>query len=74
MNPTFDRLYHTLGNATLGLLFGALAFYGITLFCAVLGFARVSASLGGVAASLSYAFVILLVLFLVASIVAAAIR
>jgi membrane protein implicated in regulation of membrane protease activity len=74
MNPTFDRYYRQLGRVTLGLLLSALLFYGITLFCAWLGLAQAAASFGGIAASLAYAFAVLLAVFLTASIAAAIIR
>ena len=74
MNTTFDRLYRQLGRVTLGVLLAALATYGIMLLCAVLGFSNAVASLGGVAASLAYVFIVLFGLFLVGSVVAAVIR
>jgi hypothetical protein len=74
MNTTFDRLYRQLGRVTFGVLLAALSIYGLTLLCALLGFSRAVASLGGVAASVAYVFVALLILFLVASVVAAVIR
>ena len=74
MNTTFDRLYRQLGRVTFGVLLAALATYGIMLLCAVLGFSHAVASLGGVAASLAYVFIVLFGLFLVASVVAAVIR
>jgi len=74
MNTTFDRLYRQLGRVTFGMLIAALSIYGLTLLCALLGFSRAVASLGGVAASVAYVFVVLLSLFLVASVVAAVIR
>jgi hypothetical protein len=74
MNPTFDKLYRQVGRVTFGLLLATLAFYGITLLSALLGFANAAASFGGAAASLAYAFIALFGLFLAASIVAAVIR
>ena len=74
MNPTFGRLYSQVGRVTFGMLLGTLTVYGIMLVCALLGFSHAVASLGGVAASLAYVFIILLGLFLVSSVVAAVIR
>ena len=74
MNPTFERLYSQVGRVTFGMLLGTLTVYGIMLVCALLGFSHAVASLGGVAASLAYVFIILLGLFLVSSVVAAVIR
>lgn len=74
MHPTFDRLYRQLGRATMGLLLAVLTAYAITLLCALLGFSHSAASVGGVAASLAYAFIAFLSVFLLASIVAAVIR
>jgi len=74
MNATFDRLYRQLGRVTFGVLLAALTIYGIMLVCAVLGFSHTVASLGGAAASLAYVFIVLFGLFLMSSLVAAAIR
>ena len=74
MNPTFERLYRQLGRITLGILLATLAIYGLMLIFALLGFSHAVASLGGVAASLAFVFVVLFGLFLVASMVAAALR
>ena len=74
MNPTFERLYRQLGRITLGILVGTLAIYGLMLIFALLGFSHAVASLGGVAASLAFVFIVLFGLFLVASMVAAALR
>ena len=74
MNPTFDRLYRQLGRVTLGLLIAALTLYGSAIFCALLGFSHVTASLGAIAASLACSFVALFILFLMASVVVAVVR
>jgi len=74
MNTTFDTLYRQLGRTTLGLLLATLSVYGLTLLCALLGFADAVISLRGVAGSLAYVFAALLSLFLVSSVVAAVIR
>ena len=74
MNPTFERLYRQVGRVTLGILLATLAMYGLMLIFALLGFSHAVASLGGVAASLAFVFIVLFGLFLVASIVAAALR
>jgi uncharacterized membrane protein YtjA (UPF0391 family) len=74
MNQTFDQLYRQLGRVTFGVLFAALTVYGVTLICALLGFSNAVASLGGVAASLAYVFVALLLLFLLSTVVATIIR
>ena len=74
MNPTFTTLYRQLGRVTIGVLLTTLASYGAALLCAVLGFSRGATSLGGVSASLAVAFVALFSVFLVASVVVAAVR
>jgi len=74
MNPTFERLYRQVGRVTLGVLLATVAVYGLMLVFALLGFSHAVASLGGVAASLAFVFIGLFCLFLVASIVAAALR
>ena len=74
MNTTFDTLYRQLGRATFGLLLATLTAYGVTLSCALLGFSQAVISFRGVTASLAYAFVALLSVFLVASIVTAFVR
>lgn len=74
MNTTFDALYRQLGRATFGLLMATFASYGITLLFAVLGLSRGVISFRGVTASLAYASVALLAVFLVASVASAFIR
>ena len=74
MNPIFEKLYRQVGRCTVGLLLAALAFYGVTLVCALLGLRHAATSFGGIAGSLAIAFVILFVVFLMASVVAAIIR
>lgn len=74
MNTNLDTLFRQLGRATLGVLVATLSVYGLTLLCALLGFADAVISLRGVAASLTYVFVALLSLFLVSSVVAAVVR
>ena len=74
MNTTFDRLYRQLGRVTIGVLLAALTIYGSMLVCAVLGFSRAVASLGGIATSIAFVFCILFGLFLMASVAAAVIR
>ena len=74
MNPTFDKLYRQLGRATFGLLVATITSFGITLLCALLGLSRAVASLNGVSLSVASVFIVLLSLFLVASLVGAVIR
>ena len=70
----FPASYRQVGRVTLGILLATLAMYGLMLIFALLGFSHAVASLGGVAASLAFVFIVLFGLFLVASIVAAALR
>ena len=74
MNPIFEKLYRQVGRVTVGLLLATVAFYGVTLVCALLGLRHAATSFGGVAGSLAIAFMILFVVFLMASVVAAIIR
>ena len=71
MITTFETYYRQLGRATIALLITSLAFFGLTLFCAILGFSHAAASLRGAALSVSSIFIVLLALFLISSLVAA---
>ena len=71
---TFESLYRQLGRATAGLLIASIAFFALTLGCALLGFSHAATSLRSAAFSVSYIFVVLLALFLISSLVAAIIR
>jgi hypothetical protein len=71
MITTFGTYYRQLGRATIALLITSLAFFGLTLFCAILGFSHAAASLRGAALSVSSIFIVLLTLFLISSLVAA---
>jgi sterol desaturase/sphingolipid hydroxylase (fatty acid hydroxylase superfamily) len=74
MNPTFDKLYRQLGKATTVVLFVALTFFGLALAFALLGFPHAVVSFRGGALSAAYVFLVLFALFLVASLVALAVR
>jgi hypothetical protein len=74
MNTTFERLYRLLGRTTVGVLLAGLAFFGLALLSALLGFSPGAASFSGVAASLAYVFGALFSLFLMMSLIWAVIR
>ena len=74
MNHTSERLYGQLGRATYGMLIAALSVLVLTVVCALLGLPQAVISFREVAISLAYAFVALLTVFLVSSLVMALIR
>ena len=74
MNTNFERLYRSLGRATVGVLLAGLVLYGFALVFALLGFSRGASSFSAVAASIAFVFGALLTLFVMVSLTGAVIR
>lgn len=74
MDATFDGLYRQLGRATMWALYAALAFLGVALACALLGFTEPAESLAKAAWVPGYVFAWLLAAFIVTYLVAALVR
>jgi hypothetical protein len=74
MMATFEFFYRQLARATVTVLFAALAFLGLTLLCALLGFSHAVVSFRGVSVVLGYVFGGMLAVFLLTSLVGALVR
>ena len=74
MNPTYEKLYGQLGRTTYWALMLALIVFGLSVISALLGLQRVVQSLSEAALAFGYVFLALFVVFIVASVCAAAIR
>ena len=74
MMETFRYVYRQLGLATVMILFAALAFLGLALLFALLGFSHAAASFNSVAVVLGFVFGGMLAVFLLTSLVAALVR
>jgi hypothetical protein len=74
MNLTFDHLHRQVASATLALLKIMLGSFGVTLLCAVLGFAQGVSSFRSATLSLAWAFGAFLLVFVISSLAGALIR
>ena len=74
MNETFDKLHRSLGRATAGLLIVTLAFYGVAMAFALVGFQHPAESLSQASLAFALVFLGLFVVFVVSSLVAGILR
>ena len=74
MITIFEHFQYQLGRATIKVLYAGLAFLGLSLLCALLGFSHAVTSFNGVTLALVYVFGGMLAVFLLTSLVGALIH